>query len=698
MSARMIEPPAAPATGTTVATSGRVPRTRQAAVAAAERLRGDIRHHDHRYYVLDRPEISDAAYDRLRDRLRAIEAAYPELVTAESPTQRVGGVPATQFTQRRHVAPLLSLEATREAEDVRAFDARTRRAAGDVRYILEPKLDGASLEVVYEGGRLVRAVTRGDGEVGEDVTANARTIPSIPLVLRSDERPSPPRLAVRGEVMMRLSAFEALNRGLVQTGQEPFANPRNAAAGSLRQLDARITARRPLQLIAYEILAIDGAAPATDEGALAALRAWGLRTPDEVRVTSDVDAVLRYHERMARERERIDYEIDGVVIKLDDLAARARLGATGHHPRWALACKFEPRAGTTRIADIAVQVGRTGAVTPVALLRPVDVGGVTVARATLHNAAEIRRRDIRIGDLVRIQRAGDVIPEVAARVPERGRRHAPFRMPARCPGCGAPLVARGPLTFCPNRFGCPAQLERAIVHLTCRDALDIPGLGRRTAAALVARGLVRRLPDVLWLTPDDLRGIDGFAERSAARLASAIRARRRVPLARFLYAIGIPGVGVRVARDLATHFHSLDAVRRATVEALVAVPGLAEISAAGIRGFFRDPRNARTVDGLLRAGIMVERSAGAGAEGSVAGRRFVFTGTLPSLGRREAAAMVEALGGLVGDTVGARTDYVVAGDAPGAKLARARSLGVPVLDERRFLTLVRRAARMAAGR
>jgi DNA ligase (NAD+) len=663
--------------------------------ARVEALRRRIRAHDHRYYVADRPSISDAAYDRLRAELVRLERQHPELATPDSPTQRVSGSPRSGLPTARHAAPLLSLEATRESTEVARFLERVGRAArGRVRLVLEPKLDGASLELVYRKGILVRAATRGDGRTGEEVTANARTIPSVPLRLFAGRRPAPALLAVRGEVMMPVRGFARLNRKLVEAGQEPFANPRNAAAGSLRQLDPRITAARPLTFVAYDVLAVRGAAFADDRELLAALRGWGLPVPAPVTLAERAPEVERYHAALARRRDALAFEIDGVVLKVDEHALRSRLGTTSHHPRWALAYKFAPRLERTRVEDIVVQVGRTGVLTPVALLRPVDVGGVTVARATLHNRVEVKRRDIRVGDLVRVHRAGDVIPEVTGRIPERGRRRrSAFRMPRTCPSCGTRVAASGPQVLCPNRAGCPAQLAGRIEHFASSDALDIRGLGGETVARLLERGLVRRLGDLFALTADDLRALPGFAERSAAKLAQAIRARKRVELPRLLYALGIPGVGTAVARDLAGHFGSLAAVAAADPAALARVPGIGEKMARDIRRFFAGRRQRAELADLRRRGMRAEHAVArpGGARGRLAGKRFVFTGGLTRLSRPEARRLVESLGGRVGETVGPGVDYVVVGRDPGEKLAEARRRGVSRLSETAFLALLRRA-------
>jgi len=658
----------------------------------AERLRAEIRRHDYLYYVLDKPEISDEEYDRLFDALKRIEERFPDLVTPDSPTQRVAGEPAPQFRTVEHTAPMTSLEATRQRDDVARFVARVRRdAARDARFILEPKLDGAGVELVYENGVLARAVTRGDGVRGEDVTANARTIPSVPLRLRLDGKRPPRLLAVRGEVMMTVRAFEQLNRRLLENGKEPFANPRNAAAGSLRQLDPRITAQRSLDFIAYEILAVRGASFESDDEVLRALRDWGLRVVEPVRFADDVDDIVAYHADLGERRATLGFEIDGIVIKVDRHDLRRKLGATSRHPRWALAYKFEPRVEITRVTNIIVQVGRTGLITPVAQLEPVQVGGVVVSRATLHNREELRRRDIRPGDLVRIHRAGDVIPEVVERIPERGhRRGKPFRFPDRCPSCGTELEKQGPLTRCPNRFGCPAQLRERIRHYASRDAMDIGGIGHATAEALVDNGLVRGLADLYELRPEDVARLPHFTIRSASKLVDAIQRSKKVELRRFLVALGIPGAGESACRDLALHFRSLEKIRHASVDELQRAPGVGPALAEGIHEFFSEPRNQRAIDALLAHGVEPLPPKAPKGRG-LRGKSFVFTGKLERFTRDEAESLVESLGGEAHGSVSGETDYLVAGEDPGSKLEQAREKGVRVLDEAAFVRMLRRA-------
>ena len=663
--------------------------------AAAEiaRLRAEVDRHNHLYHVKAAPELSDSAYDDLFRRLQALEAAHPSLATPDSPTQRVGADPLESLPNVEHVVPMLSLDSAHDIDAVRRFDERLRKALDDdeVSYVLEPKLDGASLELVYVNGVLERAVTRGNGRVGEGVTENVRTIPSVPLRLGEDTLPAPAILSVRGEAIMYLGEFENLNQRRIEAGEPPYQNPRNATSGALRQLDSRITATRPLTVLAYDVMEVEGADFATDSEGLAALRAWGLRTPERIRVAESVEEIAEYHRAFDADRESLDYEIDGVVVKLDAWGPRERLGSTSHHPRWAIAYKFEPRKEVTRIDRIFVSVGRTGVLTPVALLRPVEVGGVTVSRASLHNREELERKDLREGDQVRVQRAGDVIPQVVERIAEEGRgRGEAFVMPDACPSCGTEPVEQGPFTVCPNHFACRAQLKGRITHFGSRNALDIEGLGSETAALLVDEGLVNELANIFDLTEDDLVPLEGFAEVSARNLVRAIGERRSVELGRFLVGLGIPEVGVAVAADLAAHFRSVDAIRGASPEEMEEIHGVGEKMSAAIRNFLDEPRVAEALDRLMAKGIKPTappvREAGGdgetdGPESPWAGKRVVLTGALETFSRSELKKILQHLGARVTGSVSARTDLVVAGANPGSKLARARELGVDLVDE-----------------
>ncbi len=650
-------------------------------------LRAELDKHAHLYYVLDQPSISDERYDELYRELRDLETAHPGLIAPDSPTQRVGGESLSAFETVEHAAPMLSLDSDPSRAAVEKFDERVRKAVGDtvrVDYVVEPKLDGASLEIVYRDGLLSGAATRGDGRRGESILENVRTIPAVPLRLRSDERASPSFLALRGEVIMQIDAFEKANERQIEQGKVPYANPRNAAAGALRQLDPRLTAKRPLDIYLYDILAVD-----PDPGVesqwevLTALREWGLRVNDLPRLVDSVDAIADYHQRMVDTRDDINYEIDGVVIKLNDLAARELMGTTSHHPRWAFAFKFPPRKEVTRVLEIMASVGRTGVVTPVALMRPVEIGGVTVSRATLHNREEVERKDIRKGDRVRVQRAGDVIPQVVERIPEKGKRRAKrFQMPVNCPSCGTPLIERGPFTVCPNTLECPAQLAGRIIHLGSRHALDIEGLGEETAKLLVEKGLVRHLPELFELQAEQLLEFEGFGEISANGLVEGVRKASHAELDRFLFGLGIPEVGRTVARDLARHFRSFEAVRAADEEALQEVPGIGPKMAEAITGFFAEPGTAEILDALMDGRVSIKATAAAAAPTiELEGLKFVLTGGLERLTRGQAKELLESAGAKVVGSVSKKTDYVVAGSDPGSKYTKAVELGIEILDE-----------------
>ena len=657
-----------------------------------DRLRKEIRRHEHLYYVRDAPEISDQMFDKLYQELKQLETEHPQLVTGDSPTQRVGGEPSPGFDTVEHAAPMLSLDSDADPGAVIRFDERVRKAVGEdfeVRYVVEPKLDGASVELVYAKGELVGAATRGDGLRGEGIIANIRTISAVPLVLRDDQRAIPPYLSLRGEVLMQAEAFDRLNERLIQEGREPFANPRNASAGALRQLDSRKTAARPLDIYVYDILVGHGVDVATQWEVLTALRDWGLRVNDLPRQVSSVGEINDYHQALVTGRDEIGYEIDGVVIKLDNLAARESMGATSHHPRWAFAFKFPPRKEITRVDRIITSVGRTGVVTPVALMRPVEIGGVTVSRATLHNREEVARKDIREGDRIRVQRAGDVIPQVVERVEEPGRQRAPrFEMPEACPSCTTRLIERGPFSVCPNSFECPAQRVGRLFHLGSRNALDIEGLGDETAKQLVAEGLVQHLPDLFDLEAEQLLALEGFAEKSAESLVQAIRAASHAELGRFLFGLGIPEVGAAVAKDLARHFGSLAALRAADKAELEAVEGIGPRMSDQIVTFFGEPRNAEILDRLLDGRIEVSEIEVDPSSEELAGMKFVLTGGLDQLTRDQAKQYLESLGAKVTGSVSAKTDYVIAGRDPGSKYDKAQKLGLHILDEQGFLELL----------
>ena len=665
--------------------------TKDQAEKRLEELRRDIRHHDHLYYVTSAPEISDASYDHLMRELLALERENPSLVTSDSPSQRVAGKVQEEFGEVEHLAPMLSLESAMDPQEVAEFDKRVKKGLGaDVpfEYMAEPKFDGLSVELVYVDGKFERGSTRGDGTVGEDVTENLKTIRSLPLRLQTTRRSAPATIAIRAEVIMRLGDFDALNRRMAEAGKDFFANPRNAAAGALRQLDTGMTAERPLDLFAYEIMYSEQIRPVSQEEVLAALAEWGFRIDPSVRVCSDVEAAIVYHDERELERDRLDYEMDGVVIKVNRRDQQAELGERSRSPRWAVAFKFAPREEVTEVMDIVVQVGRTGKLTPVALLRPVDVGGVTVGRATLHNQDEVDRKDVRVGDTVRVRRAGDVIPEVVEVLLEKRKTGTrKFAMPDRCPVCDSPVLQQGAYHICSGGLVCAAQQIGGIEHFVSRGAMEIEHLGSKTVVQLFERGLVRDLADLYRLKKKDLLELEGFGDKSADNLLAAIEASKKSSLDRFLYALGISNVGQHVAKVLAQHFGSLEVVMAAGEEELIAVHEVGDEVARAVITFFRDAGNRGVVLKLIDCGVQPSWET-AGASASLAGMKIVFTGTLGKIGRDHAKRLVEEHGGRVTSSVSKKTDLLVAGDSPGSKLDQARKHGVRVVGEDEFLTLV----------
>jgi DNA ligase (NAD+) len=656
--------------------------TEEEATEEVELLREAIREHDYRYYAENDPVIADRTYDALFARLQELEGTF-DLTTPDSPTQRVGGEPLDELDTVEHRVPMLSIAQSGEAENVREFDERVRREVeGDVSYTCEPKFDGLSVEVVYDDGVFVQAATRGDGETGDDVTEQVKTIESIPLRLREG---APDDLVVRGEVVMPRDEFQEHNRERVEAGKDPFANPRNAAAGTLRQLDPSVAAERPLDCYFYDVLDASEA-PATHAEEHEALREWGLRTErDWYAVVEDIDAAIDFRNRLGEARENLNFEIDGTVIKVNDRAQCEQLGRTSREVRWAFAYKFPARSEVTRITDIVVQVGRTGRLTPVALLEPVDVGGVTVSRATLHNPDEIAEMGVNVGDAVRVQRAGDVIPYVEEVVEKRAEDTYAF--PETCPVCGAEVVRDGPLAFCPDGLGCPAQVKGAIQHYAARSGLDIEGLGEERVEQLVESGLVERLPDLYDLTPEQLTELEGWGQKSAENLLTELEASKSPALADFLSALGIPEVGSATARNLAREFGSLEAVLDATPEELEQVDDVGEKVALSIHDFLTTPENREVIDDLLAHGVEPEVEVEAGGE-ALAGLTFVFTGSL-SVTRSEAQELVEAHGASATSSVSGNTDYLVAGENAGqSKQEDADENDVPVLGEREFRDLL----------
>ncbi len=667
----------------------------KAVVERAEELRRQIEYHNYRYYVLDDPEIPDAEYDRLMRELEALEAAHPEIIIPNSPTQRVGAKPRDGFREVRHDMPMLSLNNCFSEEELRAFDRRVREGLGvesAVEYASEPKLDGLAISLVYEDGELVLGATRGDGYTGEDVTANVRTIDSIPLRLLGDGIPK--RLDVRGEVVMPIAGFRALNEAARKKGEKEFANPRNAAAGSLRQLDPAVTARRPLQMYCYAIGRAEGVELAeTHFGQLEQLRGWGLRVSREVRLVEGVDGCLDYYRRMGEKRDSLPFEIDGVVYKVNRIDWQERLGYVSRAPRWAIAHKFPAHEEMTQVLDVEFQVGRTGALTPVARLKPVFVGGVTVSNATLHNMDEVERKDVRIRDWVIVRRAGDVIPEIVSVVlskrPPDARKVV---LPKKCPVCGSAVVRieGEAVARCTGGLYCPAQRREAIKHFASRKAMDIEGLGDKLVEQLIDRGLVEHVDDLYRLTVDDLVKLERMGPKSAQNLIDALEKSKQTTLARFIYALGIREVGEATARALAAHFRSLDRLREASIEELEAVPDIGPVVAKHIHTFFRQPHNLEVIDNLLEAGIRWEEPEAPEPEAQpLAGMTFVLTGALESMTREEAGEKLMALGARVSGSVSKKTTAVIVGDKPGSKLAKAEKLGVPVLDEQGLLALLK---------
>ncbi|MBI3002982.1 MAG: NAD-dependent DNA ligase LigA [candidate division NC10 bacterium] len=663
---------------------------RRKAEARIRRLREQIQRHDTLYYVENRPEISDAEYDALFGELQELERAFPDLVTPDSPTQRVGGVVAEAFAAVEHRTPMLSLDNATTPEDLREFEARLGRVLPGQRfeYVAEPKVDGLGVALLYERGILVRGATRGDGRMGEDVTHNLRTIRSLPLRLRGTLADLA-TLEVRGEVFMKKEAFQRLNRELEEAGEAPFANPRNAAAGSVRQKDSSITAKRPLDVLLYQVSYAEPAPFRTHWEVLQRFREAGLPITPRVKHCPSLEDAILYCQTLEAERERLEYEADGVVLKVNSLEQQRLLGSTTHHPRWAIAFKFRARQARTRIKRILVNVGRTGALTPAAELTPVEIAGATISRASLHNADEIARLDAREGDLVLVERAGDVIPHVIEVVPEpehKSRRR--FVMPERCPVCGSQAHRpEGEVVWRCVNSACPAQVKERLLHYGSRRAMDIEHLGEVVVNQLVDKGLVKDLADLYHLTVPTLAELERLAEKSATNLYNAIQKSKDRGLARLLFGLGIRYVGEHVAEILATHYGSMDRLVRANEEELSEVHGIGPRIAASVANFFAQEENRQVLKRLKEAGVRMEEAVAAGPK-PLAGKTFVITGTLSSMSRDSARDLIIRLGGRVTSAVSKKTDYVVAGKEPGSKLDDARRLGVQTLDEAAFLALV----------
>jgi DNA ligase (NAD+) len=676
----------------------------------AAELRKQLEHHGHRYYVLDDPEISDSEYDALLNELRDLEAEHPELRTPDSPTQRIGGKPLDKFEPVRHLQPMLSLANARNEGELRAWLNRTEKRLekdgvlrGDpsgatprmdaaIAFVTEPKIDGLAISLVYEDGLLVRGATRGDGETGEDVTQNLRTINAIPLSIED----APSLLEVRGEVYLPLSGFTKLNEQRAEAGEPTYANPRNSAAGSVRQLDPGIAASRPLSIWCYSIGAVEGTEFDSHHESLEWLRAHGFKVNPEVERHDTLDEVLEACRAWEERRDRLDYEIDGVVVKVDDLALQRQLGVVGREPRGAIAWKFAPMTATTVLKRVAWNVGRTGHLVPFAQLEPVQVSGVTVKLATLHNEEDLRRKDVRQGDEVIVMRAGDVIPQVVSPTSkaQRARKRGPVpKPPAKCPSCGTPTVKPedGVWTICPNRASCPGQLFQAVKHFVSKGAMDIEGLGEENAFRFLKESLIENVADIYELREERISALEGFGEISARNLIASIENSKQVPFFRVLYALGIPGIGYVNARNIAGQFRSMDALLDASAEQIEETPGIGPVNARTVEQTLAEERTRDLIERLRGHGLKMEDEGPAPGEldGPLAGKTLVLTGTLPNLSREQATERIEQAGGKVTGSVSKKTDYVVAGEDPGSKYTKAEELGTEILDEEGLLALLK---------
>ncbi len=656
-----------------------------------EELRKAINYHNYRYYVLDSPEISDAEYDRLFDQLVELESKFPHLITPDSPTQRVGAPPLEKFGTVRHSLHMLSLGKALTEEEFLDFHRRVKEIGGvsdgQIEYVVEPKFDGLAVELIYRQGVYVLGSTRGDGFVGEDVTLNLKTIKSIPLRLLSEDIPS--LIEVRGEVIMNRSDFEALNRRREEEGEPLFANPRNAAAGSVRQLDSKVTASRPLNMFAYGVGLMEGKSLRTHYQVMEYLKELGFRVNEYTKLLRTTSDVVQYYHQMLELREKLDYDMDGIVIKVNDFSLQRKLGELQRSPRWAVAWKFPAQQKTTQVKDIIVNVGRTGALTPVALLEPVEVGGVTVSRATLHNEDELKKKDVRIGDTVIVQRAGDVIPEVVAVVKsQRTGREREFVMPDHCPICGAKAVRlEGEAVTRCTGISCPAQLKENIFHFASKAGMDIDGLGYKIIEQLVDKGLISDPADLYFLTKGDMLKLERMGDKLAQNILDAIARSRRPPLSKLIFSLGIRNVGEHMASVLAHEFGSIDNIRRASRERLEEVREIGPVVAESIYAFFQDPKNVEVLDKLKKGGVTFgeERRV---LHTPLEGKTFVLTGGLSSMTRAQAKERIEMLGGRVSSSVSRKTDFVVVGENPGSKLEEARKLGVRTIDEEEFKTML----------
>ena len=664
------------------------------AIAEVSRLRGEINRHNYLYYVLDSPEVPDAEYDRLMRRIEELEAAFPDLVTPDSPTQRVGALPAAAFGTIKHTIPMISLANALTRDEALEFDARVKRHLGlgpedKIEYVGEPKMDGLAVELIYEDGVFIKGSTRGNGVVGEDVTQNLKTVRSIPLRLTKN---APRLLEARGEVFLPLDAFRKINREREERGEPLFANPRNAAAGSLRQLDPRVTAARPLDIFCYGLGVVEGASPSTHLESLELLKNSGLRVNPFVKLLAGIEAAIEYHDELEARRDSLNYELDGAVLKVNSLELQKRLGAVTRSPRWAIAYKFVPKQESTRVIRIEVGVGRTGALTPVAILEPVFVGGVTIERATLHNLDEVERKDVRPGDTVIVQRAGDVIPEVLSVIMDKRPSGAePFRMPSACPECGSAVDRVGAIHYCTGGLLCPAQLKESIRHFASKRAMDIEGLGDKHIEQFIEAGLLKDVADIYaCLSAESLKNLAKWKDKSIANLLGGIEKSRHPALERLIYALGIKGVGEHMARLLAKRFGSIEKLMEMDEQGLLSVHEIGPETARSIVDFFSEPHNLKVMEKLKAAGVVFPVEEGAASIGALSGKVFLFTGTLTSFTRDEAKELVESLGGEAASSVSKRVDFVVAGEEAGSKYAKAKKLGLRILNEEEFRKMVGR--------
>ncbi|MBI5598709.1 MAG: NAD-dependent DNA ligase LigA [Deltaproteobacteria bacterium] len=666
--------------------------TRTEASAEVSSLRDEINLHNYRYYVLDSPVISDAVFDRLMLRLEAIEARFPGLVTPDSPTQRVGAGPSKEFGAIKHTLPMLSLNNAFTGEEAVEFDRRVKRflkTADEIDYAAEPKIDGLAVELVYFNGVFATGSTRGDGTAGEDITRNLKTVKSIPLKLLKPEKARLPRvIEVRGEIYLPIEGWKRVNAEREKKGEPLFANPRNAAAGSLRQLDPRVTAARPLDIFCYGAGRAEGVEFTTHIETLEYLKKIGMRVNPLVEKVRGIEAALAYHRRLEGMRKGLGYELDGAVIKVNSLGLQERLGVLTRSPRWALACKFAPRQETTVVKAIEVGVGRTGALTPVAVLEPVEVGGVTITHATLHNQDEVDRKDVRIGDTVVVERAGDVIPEVKSVIKDtRTGGERPFVMPGKCPECGATVEKTRAIHFCTGGLACPAQLMETIRHFASKRAMDIEGLGTKHVEQLVKDGLIKDVADIYRVKKDDLLKLERWAEKSAENLLASIEKSKTPTLTRLIYALGIRGVGEHMAGVLAKRLGNLGALMKASKDDLLGVHDIGPETALSITDFFAESHNRDVMEKLEKHGVMsVEEKP---PEGKLNGKTFLFTGTLKTFSREEAKRLVEAAGGVAASAAGKNVDYVVTGEEPGSKYGKAKKLGLKIISEEEFKKMLR---------